>query len=797
VDLLLPRALRAALGVRVPYSFDRPRPCDRNPPPRPDPEALRREYRERGLDREADTFVLYRIIGNDLVPRHRKGQSRENVAWILENEPALAGCEKRWVLNRIVDPEEEAIIMGLLEARDQPYLRIPFEWDAYAVQPWDFDGLPWPGFMLSEEFRYLRKDVRERAIKRLYRHKNNYLINNNGARNAALEDGRGRAKWVLPWDGNCFITAAAWKEIVAGVKAAAWNKYFIVPMARIIDNTQLLDVEFRPEAREEPQVLFRRDAGELFDETYFYGRRPKVELFWRLGVPGKWDEWAMEPWDLPCPGYSPEAGQWGRAGWVVRLSSGKPALETGRLSENQRSQARVEAVAAMLDRLDELARGPMLRPERPVFLRDCQPALGASDGEDGSGIETEGNLLLRLRQAAEEVLSSGSYSVSHKMNLSLKRNPRAHWSLAAYCWPAPLQLPELPHARRDGLRVPGALDERLSERYDHPRVQRLLDDTFILSLAFVKLGDARYAGHAAKLVRRSFLDSETAITPHLHYRQAWWHRIRKTGRTSGTIDMQDLYYFLDAARLLRAAGVLSGEDQERLRAWLRKYLQWLLASPQGQQERVTSNHRGTYYDLQVATIAAFLGDYLLLRNTLRDSRLRIAQQFDFDGKPLQEMKQTNTAHYCCLNLQGWIHVAEQAGACGEDLWSFEGPQGQSLTKAIEWLLGHMGQEWPYQQVDAFDHERFYPIYYACRARYPLPRVAGAEAVPPVASIKPLFSPHDGIRPFWQLGGVPSPSGSECSKERESIEEFARLSDEPLATSRRAHPTKQLPIARPR
>jgi hypothetical protein len=60
-----------------------------------------------------------------------------------------------------------------------------------------------------------------RAQAHLRRFKNNYVINNNGARNAALRDGKGRAKWVLPWDGNCFLTAQAWSEIVtAGPRPA-------------------------------------------------------------------------------------------------------------------------------------------------------------------------------------------------------------------------------------------------------------------------------------------------------------------------------------------------------------------------------------------------------------------------------------------------------------------------------------------------------------------------------------------------------------------------------------------------
>lgn len=714
-DFLFPRALFPG----VPYPYDTQSPCDRDPPPRPDPEAMRREYRERGLDREEDSFVLYRIIGNDLVPRHRKGQSRDNVAWIVENEPALAGCEKRWVLNRIVDPEEEAIIIRLLEAHGQPYLRIPFEWDAYAARPWDLEGIPRPGFKLSGAFEDLRKDLRERALQRLYRHKNNYVINNNGARNAALEEGRGRAKWVLPWDGNCFITASAWKEIVAGVKAAPWNKYFIVPMARIVDNLQLLDPGFRPEAREEPQVLFRRDAGEHFDEAYYYGRRPKIELLWRLGVPGKWDEWVIEPWDLPCPNYSPEAGQWARAGWVVRLSSGNPALERGRLSENQRYLARVEAITAMLDRLDEAAWGPRLRRDRPVFLREYRAPPGTVDA--GRGVEENGSLLLRLKLSAEEACDRGFSA--------------------------------LPDGRLGGLGLPGK--RWVEERYHRTELARLLKDIFILSLACTKFGLAKYGGYAADRVRSSFLDPESAIAPRLDGARGWRDRFLRKGRMAFEA-MNGLFYVLDALRLLRAGGMLSEEEQEKLRAYFRKYLEWLLTAPQALAERAASNSRGTFYDLQVGAICGYLGDYLLLRDTLRDSRLRIVQQFDLDGKPLEELKRTNTAHHCCRNVQAWIHLAEQAEACGEDLWSFAGSQGQGLRKAIEWLLRHMGQEWPYRQDDAFDQERLYPIVYAYRARYPLAAVAIADGVPPASRIKPLFSSHDGVRPFWQLDRLPCP-----------------------------------------
>jgi hypothetical protein len=103
----------------------------------------------------------------------------------------------------------------------------------------------------------------------------------------------------------------------------------------------------------EPQILFRRDALEEFDEAYPYGRRSKVELLWRLNVPGRWDSWVDDPWDLPRPGYASEAGQFGTAGWVARLSSGQVHLEGEDVtSRKSRRLRRYQAICETLDMLD-------------------------------------------------------------------------------------------------------------------------------------------------------------------------------------------------------------------------------------------------------------------------------------------------------------------------------------------------------------------------------------------------------------------------------------------------------------
>ena len=70
-------------------------------------------------------------------------------------------------------------------------------------------------------------------------------------------------------------------------------------MARVLKNADLLKDDFRPPPTEEPQLLFRCDAKESFNPLFPYGRRPKVELFWTLGIPGPWDKWTDGWWDPP------------------------------------------------------------------------------------------------------------------------------------------------------------------------------------------------------------------------------------------------------------------------------------------------------------------------------------------------------------------------------------------------------------------------------------------------------------------------------------------------------------------
>ena len=712
--------------------------------------ALRAEYRSAGLDQVDDTFVLYRIIGNDLPPRHEAGQTLRNMKFLLENEPPLQQCEKRWVVNRIVDPVQEAAIIALLKKHSQPYLLIPFSLTDYRLVEWDLESFPDDAFFLSGRYHNMLPHQQMRAQAHAHRFKNSYVINNNGARNAALRDGRDRAKWVLPWDGNCFLTATAWDEIVTNVTEHPYLKYFTVPMARLLNNAELLKPDFHPIAEEEPQILFRTDATEEFDELSYYGRRPKVQLFYQLAIPGKWDAWGTaDVWERPRAPRSTDAGSTGTAGWVARLYSGQAEMEQDKVNSSSglkaRGDARNIAILDMLVQLDVTAAQLVYDPDKlTAYDMDQIKALAAAPSDT-----PEARYIARLTEDADLALQCGPFSVVDKTAVPPSGDPHDYYNPAPYWWPNPTTANGIPLIFRDGDRIPGTrLYELESEQYDRTRLQRLFDSTTTLALAWVATENDTYIQHAARQIRTWFLDEDTRMNPHLLFAQIRPSVTHNHGSKYGLIEMKDLYFFLDAVRLVEKAGALSETEKTNFRDWLGDYLDWLQNSEQGLAERLSPNNHGTCYDLQTASIAAFLGDIILLKQIFRISRERMLEQFTTDGQQPYEMKRTQTAHYCAFNMHCWINLANLAEACGDRLWMFETEDGRGLATVFDWLLPRLAQEtWKYQQIEPFDRARFLQLFFAARNR--ALSMGGLRLADPLGT-KPLFFPHDGIKPYWMI-----------------------------------------------
>lgn len=286
-------------------------------------------------------IVLYRICGNDLPPVHEKGQTYRNLKFILENEPPLEHCIKKWIINRVVDPFEELRLIDLLERHHLDYLRIPFELEAYKEsikRPWQ-DPIPIVNRAESMGSSFHRLILFLKKLRFLYfrqqRHKKIlYTMNNNGARNTALAEGKKTADWILPFDGNCCFDKRGWEGVLNPLlRQTDLDKYFGVPMYRLQANDAFLD--FNPDGMvvHEPQIIFGVDSSLRFDPLFRYGSNSKIELLQRIQHKGYGNLWTDN------------------CGYVMRLTCGSGLVEkSGEWRE--RSVLRENGINNLLNYID-------------------------------------------------------------------------------------------------------------------------------------------------------------------------------------------------------------------------------------------------------------------------------------------------------------------------------------------------------------------------------------------------------------------------------------------------------------
>lgn len=714
-----------------------------------------------GSEIAAGTIGLYRVLGNDLPPLHSEEQTLANLEFILANEPELDACRKVWVLNRLADGSKRGRLIDLLDRYKQEYVEVPFEWDEYRHCDFNYDLTPVPNVISSKKFKNAKEFNHVRYRCAILDRKNRYAMNNNGARNVALQSGREKAGWVMPWDGNCFLTTEAWNHIKSAIASAQHERYFIVPMHRLTDNRRALEPAFVPDdPSEEPQIIFRHDAAEEFNERYVYGHGPKVELLKRLGVPGKWNEWVdgVYMWDKDASiPLAPEAHTYRYAGFVLRLASGN---QQATADGDSRAMTRRKAIVNFLEGLDRHAlfadfdhTSPALYSVR--ILERLSNGLATTSTEPWDAVRDE------IVTTANRYLESPLFTVTTKTTLPPSGDIHDYWHPAPYAWPNPDTPDGLPYVHRDGERVPGTrLYEAESAKYDRTSLQRLFDETTVLSVAGRVSGDERYCRKAAEQVRSWFISPETRMNPHLTYSQVVRGKRDDKGTSSGVIETKDFYFFLDAVRLLGQSGFWSQGDDDALRRWLEDFLTWLLTSDQGVGERYTDNNHGIAYDLQVYSIAAFLGDVDLMYETLVRAMGRMPAHFRHDGYQPHEMKRTTTAHYSAFNLQLWLNFSAVVRNTANyepldhlDTYSRDG-EGKQRSNGVElglnWLLPYHGQPWPYTQIDEFDDNRRAVLYHMAKSHSH--RVAAKyTGLMPSGECLPLrFFPHDGIPVLWKL-----------------------------------------------
>ncbi|KAI9499441.1 alginate lyase-domain-containing protein [Zychaea mexicana] len=684
---------------------------------------------------QRDQILLYRIIGNDLPPRHKEGQTLSNLHFILEHEPSFPNFRKIFLLNRISDPTSEAAVVRLLEKYGMEYIRVPFVEEEYKQLDFRLEHFPEPDFLHSDDYRRLSKVAKLRTLDYTYHDKNLYAMNNNGGRNTAIQHGRSisNARWIMPFDGNCYLSHNAFNEIKTQLdRHGADTKYFVVPMTRLLNNSVLLNnLDEKPKALEEPQIIFRYDATEEYNLNMRYGRRSKLELLWRLGA--KEDRRLNRPtvaWEPIERPYSKDKGNFRTIGWVFRLFSGNQQQEENKKEASSiRAFNRLLAIQSSLDGLDEQIARRTFRQDRLFLYNETEmasirQAYWSKDGHVATMME-------ELEKRAEVILEDtqkrlAPMSVTDDMDSV-----------------GPEELPSL-FAKEDASAYLGPLSQNVTT----------------LTLANYFLGAEKYGRWAANLVRVYFLNefaledqdeysSARMIPDNTHlldflsdqgYSFPSLSRVPRvvpkytTNRIVKASDLTktDITALLDSMRLLRRTQMLTHKEYIELQASMAEVLEFLITSPTGIHLAQLTNHHGVLYDLQVTALAAFTDDVRLLLRVANRCRMRIGKQFMADGsQPYQDASvQTRLQslsvpagdagalllQYETLNLRYWTMLARgvQNTGVAKDIWHYTAKNFGRISHTVVAHLKNHATSSPYvkAQLAPLAHMARYAFLYS-------------------------------------------------------------------------------------
>ena len=231
------------------------------------------------------------------------------------------------------------------------------------------------------------------------------------------------------------------------------------------------------------------------------------------------------------------------------------------------------------------------------------------------------------------------------------------------------------------------------------------EDVSNLGMLYTLTGDEKYAQRASLLLHVWFLDPETKMNPNLQFAQAI--RGVNDGRGTGILDARDLPDACDAVALLAGSPAWPPADDTAIRAWFTAYLDWLLTSPHGKDEAAAKNNHGSWYDVQAAGIALFLGKTDDARKFIETAKTkRIALQFKPDGSQPLELARTKSFSYSVFNLTALMRLAQEARLVGVGLWTYRSADGASLRGALDYLLPYAqgSKTWTYDSLNGIESD---------------------------------------------------------------------------------------------
>ncbi len=303
-------------------------------------------------------------------------------------------------------------------------------------------------------------------------------------------------------------------------------------------------------------------------------------------------------------------------------------------------------------------------------------------------------LIANLRARADKLMQKPLPTVTDRKIKAISGNIHDYCSMGPYWWPNPDTENGLPYIRRDG--------EKNPETEGGSTFWSLFHDVFALTLASYYTDEPKYAERAVQFMENWYITPETLCNPHLEYGQSIPGVCN--GRGIGLIDTCQSYELFDSVALLDAMGFMPEKTLSGLKAWYNEFLNWMLTSEIGIDEDRAHNNHGTWYDVQVAVTALFLGRTILAERTLSLAyERRILKHVDAEGKQPYELTRTKAMHYSLYNLQAMILIAKLSNKahCKKDPWQEKREDGSiAIRAAIDYITQFASglDNFPYKDI---------------------------------------------------------------------------------------------------
>jgi hypothetical protein len=317
-----------------------------------------------------------------------------------------------------------------------------------------------------------------------------------------------------------------------------------------------------------------------------------------------------------------------------------------------------------------------------------------------------------LKKKADGLLNMKLLSVMDKAFTPVSGNKHDYMSQAPYFWYDSSKPDGKPYLRRDGEHNP-----EIKKITDRTYIGELESATRILSLAYYLTRNEKYAAKAATLIRHWFLDDGTKMNPNLEYAQGIPGITN--GRGIGIIESRTLTGIADAIGLLHGSKAWTKKDDEGMREWYDRFLNWMLTSKNGKDEHAAKNNHGTWYYMQVVDFALFTGDKQKAKALAVESKKLLDSQLTAAGNFPLELERTNALGYSSFNTLAWLQTASLAQQTGVDLWKFRTSKNAGLQNAVDWLMPFALKEekWNYKQIGNYNSGDFYPVLMMAYKKY--------------------------------------------------------------------------------